>query len=112
VSDSLQVRIPAENLGNTAASQTSKPGETPRTANSAGTPGAGASVGEDRVEISSLSESIATASKVDNSQQADRVRQLGALYQSGKYQVDSLNVSRAIVAQALISGSTDNLLDR
>lgn len=106
MSDSLQVRIPTENLGNTAASQTSRTAETPRTPNTAGKSGAAAS-GEDQVEISSLSESIASASRVDESQQANRVRQLSALYQSGRYQVDSMNVSRAIVAQALSSGSIE-----
>jgi anti-sigma28 factor (negative regulator of flagellin synthesis) len=57
------------------------------------------------VEISSLSGRIADASSASATAQANRVQQLGALYSSGRYQVDSAAVSRSIVSQALLAGS-------
>jgi hypothetical protein len=39
----------------------------------------------------------------DGSQHAARVQQLAALYQNGQYQVNSTDVSRAIVNNALTS---------
>jgi anti-sigma28 factor (negative regulator of flagellin synthesis) len=108
VSDSLQVRLPAQNLGNTAAAQTERPAESSRTASSSAKPGAGAAGGEDSVELSFLSESIAAAAQVGDAQQSDRVRQLAALYASGKYHVDSQEISRAMVSQALTSPPAEN----
>ncbi len=108
MSDSLQVRIPTESLGNTAASQTGKTAEPSQTTKSPSrNPDTGGS-GEDRVELSSLSESIASAGRIGDAQQAGRVRQLASLYATGRYQVDSLDVSKAIVAEALGTGTAGN----
>ena len=62
----------------------------------------------DQVEISSLSESISSASSALGSQQADRVSQLAAVYAKGQYQVDSVQLSHALVSHALASGSVEN----
>jgi hypothetical protein len=61
--------------------------------------------GGDHVSISSLSESIAAASHADEVQQAARVRQLTALYQSEQYRVDTHQLSRTLVSQALDTGA-------
>ncbi len=61
----------------------------------------------DSVDISSLSQSVAAASSAQDSQQAGRVKQLTALYQSGQYHIDSAQISRAMVSQALAAGSSE-----
>jgi len=61
----------------------------------------------DNVEISSLSGNIADASSALATAQASRLRQLTQLYQSGRYQVDTSAVSRALVANALQSGGIE-----
>jgi anti-sigma28 factor (negative regulator of flagellin synthesis) len=63
--------------------------------------------GSDHVAISSLSESITAAGRIDDVKQAARVSQLTALYQSGQYHVDSLQLSRTLVSQALNTGTAD-----
>lgn len=62
----------------------------------------------DSVDISSLSQNVAAASNAQAAQQAGRVKQLAALYQSGQYSVDSASVSRAIVSQALQTAPGEN----
>ena len=57
----------------------------------------------DQVEISSLSESVANASSALDAQQAERVSQLAAIYAKGQYQVDSVQLSHALVSHALAS---------
>ena len=65
-------------------------------------PAAGAATnGTDQVSLSSLPGSIGDALAVAQSQQADRVRQLAAVYASGHYQVDAGKVAHAMVAQAI-----------
>jgi anti-sigma28 factor (negative regulator of flagellin synthesis) len=67
-------------------------------------PSSGATTGgEDQVQISSLSSSLSAHS----SDRAARVAQLAAAYQSGRYQVNSADVSKALVNHALQSGSTE-----
>jgi hypothetical protein len=51
--------------------------------------------------MSSLSEGIAKASSALEAQQANRVRQLAASYQSGHYRVESDQLSRALTNQML-----------
>lgn len=67
--------------------------------------GAGA---EDTVEISSLSGSVANSMASANIQQSSRVRDLAALYASGRYEVDAAKVSHAIVSQSLRTGSIES----
>ena len=61
--------------------------------------------GGDNVEISSLSQSVTAASTVQDAQHASRIKALTALYRSGQYNIDSAQVSRAIVSQALGDGA-------
>jgi anti-sigma28 factor (negative regulator of flagellin synthesis) len=64
--------------------------------------GSGAS-GEDQVQISSISSTLSA----QGSDRAARVQQLAAAYQSGNYQVNSVDVSKAMVNHALQSGSVE-----
>jgi len=60
--------------------------------------------GGDQVEISSFSGNVATSVGALGEQQAARVSQLAALYARGDYQVDSMQVSRALISGAIASG--------
>jgi anti-sigma28 factor (negative regulator of flagellin synthesis) len=59
------------------------------------------SAGGDQVEVSSVAEAISARNSAVNLSHAGRVAQLGALYASGKYTVDSAQVSHALVDNAL-----------
>src|ERR1700722_2914527 len=61
--------------------------------------------GSDHVDISSLSGNIAASSSDLASQQAARVSQLTALFSQGNYQVNSADLSRALVSAAIGGGS-------
>ena len=66
----------------------------------------GASASTDSVDISPLSGNIAATLSSIGAQQASRVRQLAALYSSGRYEVEASKVSHAIVSQAIGSSSS------
>ena len=81
----------------------SRPGSSSsQAASKSGQPGA------DSIDISSLSQGIAAAGSAQDAQQAGRIRQLTALYQSGRYSVDSSLVGNAMVSQALGGLSGEN----
>lgn len=104
----MSIRIYNDGLAGTSASQTERTQEPAIGSSSASRQGTGpTNNGGDHVAISSLSESIATANRSDEAQQAARVRQLSALYQSGQYHVDSLKLSRTMVKQALNTGGAE-----
>jgi anti-sigma28 factor (negative regulator of flagellin synthesis) len=50
---------------------------------------------------------VAAASSAQQAQQTSRVSQLAALYRSGQYNIDSPQVSHAMVSQALGEGSSE-----
>jgi anti-sigma28 factor (negative regulator of flagellin synthesis) len=101
----MSIRIQNDGLSGTSASQAER---TQATENGSGSPlknGTGpSSGGGDHVSLSSLSANIAAASHVDEVQQAARLHQLTALYQSGQYHVDSGQLSRSLVSRALDAG--------
>ena len=103
------MRIRLQNDG-VAGASTSAASQTNLTqSGSSITPASGFNTGgADQVEISSLSESISSASSALGSQQADRVSQLAAVYAKGQYQVDSVQLSHALVSHALASCSVEN----
>ncbi len=83
---------PTENAG--------KPGSTSQS----GSPSTG---GADLVDISSLSGNIAESANALAAQQAARVSELAALYSKGEYQVNSAQLSHALVSAAIGGGSLD-----
>ena len=101
----MSIRIQNDGLSGTSASQAERVQGSAIGSGSTLKAGSGLSSGGDHVSISSLSESIAAAGHADEVQQASRVRQLGALYQSGQYRVDSAQLSRSLVSQSLDSTS-------
>ncbi len=103
----MSIRIQNDGLSGAAASETSRTqdivqigGHSSNGASRAGEP-------TDTVEISSLSGRIADAGSSIDAAQSKRVSYLAQLYQSGRYQVDSLAVSRALVSQALSASGTE-----
>jgi len=59
----------------------------------------------DQVELSDLIEGLARALEATNNQKANRLEQLKSEYSSGRYQVDSREVSRAIIAEMRAAGT-------
>jgi len=95
----MSIQIYNDGLAGTGASEASRTQDLSRaTTGSKPTSGASSS-GEDQVQISALSSTLAA----DGSQHAARVQELSAVFQSGRYEVNSMEVSRAIVNQALTS---------
>jgi anti-sigma28 factor (negative regulator of flagellin synthesis) len=98
----MSIRIYNDGLAGAAASEASRAQDLSR-ATTGGKLSSGANAGvEDQVQISSLSEALAA----HGSQRAARVENLAAAYQSGAYQVNSIDVSHAIVNSALQAGNT------
>jgi hypothetical protein len=60
--------------------------------------------GSDRVELSALAHRIAGVLEAAEARQAGRVRELARAYQSGRYEPQPHEVSRAVVAEALENG--------
>jgi len=100
----MSIRIYNDGLAGTAASETSRAQELSRVATSGKAASGPAAIGEDQVQISSLSEAVAAL----GSQRAARIQDLAGVYQSGAYQVNSMDVSHAIVDNALRAGSTES----
>ena len=65
--------------------------------------------GEDQVEVSSTASSIGAAVSAQNTDRANRVRQLGALYAGGQYSADSFKISQALVSGALGAAGASHL---
>jgi anti-sigma28 factor (negative regulator of flagellin synthesis) len=103
----MSIRIYTDGLASAAASEASRNEELSR-AGAAGKPNAGPiSDGLDQVQISSLSESIAAGSSRQDAAQAQRVSQIAAQYANGTYHVDSLQLSRAMVSNAIGSSGVE-----
>lgn len=62
-------------------------------------------LGQDQIEVSSVTEAIVAGVSTHNLQQSDKVRQLGILYASGRYEADSVQVSQSLVANSLNRGT-------
>jgi hypothetical protein len=103
----IDTRIPSD-------ASTTPAGRTEGTAGDAGPGGkhrlqSVGSIGADRIEISSLTERIADGMSTESAQRSDRVRHLAALYSSGRLSPAPSDVSRALVAHALASKTTEGV---
>jgi hypothetical protein len=99
----MSMRIHSEGIAAAAASPAAQAESPAKTGSSAQT-GSGPNSVADRVDISSLSGNVAASVAALASQQAARVSQLAALYAKGEYSGDSLQLSRALVSQAISGG--------
>lgn len=103
----MSIRIQNDQLAGTQAAETSRASEISRNSTSAARKGGGATGGgTDQVEISSLSEGITAANETQQVHESNRVHQLSALYASGRYNVDPMAVSRAMVSHGLATSGT------
>jgi anti-sigma28 factor (negative regulator of flagellin synthesis) len=98
----MDLRITGESLEGALAAQTSRTQETPPIGQSEvqRVPKAVES-GRDSVEISDLSARLSAANQQEDARVSGRVSTLAALYARGAYQVDSGNLSHALVSHAL-----------
>jgi anti-sigma28 factor (negative regulator of flagellin synthesis) len=102
------MRIDERNLSGNQAAQTGKTGQTQEIGKRAGLgkQGAGAAMGDDRVELSTLSGSVARALEADAQQRQARLEKLSTDYAAGRHQVDARTISKAIVADLLSKSSS------
>lgn len=102
----MSVRIQNDPSPGVLSPEVSRTGQS---ASSASGPGKGRGVtgseGGDQVDVSSSTESISAGLSAQNLTHAARVTQLGALYASGQYNVDSAQVSQALIANAVTGSS-------
>lgn len=101
----MSIRIQNDSLAGTAPSGVGRADEISHAASSSNVSASRSGNRTDSVDISSLSQSVVAASTSQQAQQASRIQHLSALYRSGQYGVDSTDVSRAIISQALGEGS-------
>ena len=94
------MRIQNDAIATTAASQAARTESAVPSVSSTRVSSAATS-GGDQVDLSSLSGNVAASLAAMASQRAARVSQLAALYAKGQYQVDSGQLSRAMVSQAV-----------
>jgi anti-sigma28 factor (negative regulator of flagellin synthesis) len=74
---------------------------------SGGSPVSGKTAG-DHIEVSAATENINSALTSQNLQHSQKIQQLGSLVAQGRYTVDSQDLSRAIVASAIVgAGGTE-----
>jgi anti-sigma28 factor (negative regulator of flagellin synthesis) len=99
----MSIQIYNDGLAGAGATEATRPQDLSR-ATSGGNRASGASsTGDDQVQISPLSSTLTA----EGSAHTAKVAQLAAVYQSGGYQVNSAEVSRAIVDHALQAGSVE-----
>jgi len=99
----MSIQIYNDGLAGAAASGAGRTQELSNPTTGRGHSSGASSGAEDQVQISSLSSSLAA----HGSQRAARVAELAAAVQNGSYQVNSTDVSRAIVNHALQAGATE-----
>ncbi|HUA64059.1 MAG TPA: flagellar biosynthesis anti-sigma factor FlgM [Verrucomicrobiae bacterium] len=103
----MSIRIQNDGLSGSAAAETSRTQDVVQIGSQSSNAASRSGGPADSVEISSLFNRISDASNSLESAQNKRVSYLAQLYQSGRYQVDSTAVSRALVSQALGSSGTE-----
>jgi anti-sigma28 factor (negative regulator of flagellin synthesis) len=93
-------------VNNTDVGLTSQTGLTeqvkPASQGGSGTGPVSGKTAEDHIEVSSSTENINSALANQNLQHSQKIQQLGSLVASGRYTVDSPDLSRAIISSAII----------
>lgn len=96
------MKIPSENPQGAASTQVQRSAELISAAKSQSRNGNRIdNSGEDRLEISSFADRVSAATASHMTQRTQRVKELTALYQSGRYEVDTSKLSQALVNSAL-----------
>lgn len=103
----MSIRIQNESSSSTAAAPSSRADELSRV--SVGNAKSRSHIlksTDDTVEISAFSENIAVVNHSQSVHDAGKVQQLAALYRKGSYQVDSRELSQALISNAVGSART------
>ena len=98
----MSIRITNDQTNGVASSQTARTELSPSSA-SGGQKARGRhhDTSADQISVSSVTEAIVAGVSTHGVRQSGKVSQLSALYASGKYEIDSVAVSRALVSGAL-----------
>jgi anti-sigma28 factor (negative regulator of flagellin synthesis) len=99
------MRIHNQNLAGAAGAETGRTQETQRSGQTGASESSRGAQSSDRVELSNTLGSLGRAISTDSAGRGNRVQALASLYQGGRYQVDSLATSRAMVADAFGAGT-------
>ena len=105
----MSIRIDNESLTGAAAAQTGKADQIRSTGSKSAFGPSAQGTGKDSVEMSSIAEQLMSAGAAQDADRAARIHQLAGAYASGSYQPSSLNVSRAMVSQAIGAPSEGGL---
>ncbi|MGA2722549.1 MAG: hypothetical protein ABSG79_09025 [Bryobacteraceae bacterium] len=100
----MSIQIHNDGIGGPAASQSAPLGSVAQPGSSTRI-GIAANSDADQVEISSLFGNISSSAAALADQQAAHVTQLAAVYARGQCSADSLQVSHALVSEAISSAS-------
>ncbi len=100
----MSIRIQNDGVAGAAASQVTQTGG-PAQGTSATRAGSKTAPGADQVDLSSLSGAVASSLSAIASKQTNRVSQLAALYAKGQYGLDSAQISRSLISEAIGGGS-------
>jgi len=100
----VSIRIQNDGVAGTGASQIN-PTDRLSIGSGRGTSSTGGPT--DSVEISSLSENLSSTMSSLESQHADKVSRLAALYAQGQYQIDPAAISRSLVSSAITTGELE-----
>ncbi|MEO8662070.1 MAG: flagellar biosynthesis anti-sigma factor FlgM [Bryobacteraceae bacterium] len=95
------MKIQNENPQSTASTQAQRPSELTSSSKQASVSGRVGNAEEDRLEISSFADQVSAATEAHVTQRTERVKELTALYQSGRYEVDTSKLSQALVNSAI-----------
>ena len=98
------MRVDNRNLTGAAPAQSGRAQQTKKSNRNQGARTGTAVTGKigDRVELSSIAETLARAMSAFGSERANRVPALAAQYRSGSYHADSAATARGMVSEALL----------
>ena len=102
----MSIRIQNDVISSGVSPEVNRTGEAGHAGGSSGKGRVGTTTaGGDQVEISSAAQTFSDGVSATSVQHSARVKELTALYSSGRYHVDSHQVSRALVNSSLSAGA-------
>ena len=102
----MSIRIQNDAISSGASPDVNRTGEAGHAGSASGRSRVStATPGGDQVEISSAAQTFSDGVHASSVQHSARVKELSALYASGRYQVDSHQVSRALVNSGISSAA-------
>jgi anti-sigma28 factor (negative regulator of flagellin synthesis) len=93
----MSIRIQNDAISSGVSSEVNRTGGAGNAGSGPGRVGTSTTAGGDQVEISSAAQTFSDGVQASSAQHSARVKELSTLYASGRYNVDSHQVSRALV---------------